>query len=86
MGYREHIQRKGTSGHPLTRWEKQGNRTRSRIRSRVEHIFAAQKQQAGTLLLRSIGLARAKARIGLRNLVYNLQRFTYLVTQVYVWA
>ena len=52
----------------------------------MEHIFAAQKQQAGTLLLRSIGLARAKARIGLRNLVYNLQRFTYLVTQVYVWA
>ena len=42
--------------------------------------------QAGTLLLRSIGLARAKARIGLRNLIYNLQRFTYLVTQVYVWA
>ena len=85
-GYREHIQRKGTSGHPLTGWEKQGNRTRSRTRSRVEHIFAAQKQQAGTLLLRSIGLARAKTRIGLRNLVYNLQRFTYLVTQVYVWA
>ena len=85
-GYREHIQRKGTSGHPLTGWEKQGNRTRSRTRSRVEHIFAAQKQQAGTLLLRSIGLARAKARIGLRNLIYNLQRFTYLVTQVYVWA
>ena len=52
----------------------------------MEHIFAAQKQQAGTLLLRSIGLARAKTRIGLRNLVYNLQRFTYLVTQVYVWA
>ena len=48
-GYREHIQRKGTSGHPLTRWEKQGNRTRSRTRSRVEHIFfEAQKQQAAS--------------------------------------
>ena len=46
-GYREHIQRKGTSGHPLTGWEKQGNRTRSRTRSRVEHIFAARETAGG---------------------------------------
>ena len=60
--------------------------TGPRSRTREEHILGAQKQQAGTLLLRSIGLVRAKARIGLRNLIYNLQGFTYLVTQVYVWA
>ena len=31
-------------------------------------------------LIRTIGLARARAKIGLTNLVYNLQRFAYLVT------
>ena len=38
-GYREHLQRKGSRNCKLTKWEQQGNRTRSRIRSRVEHIF-----------------------------------------------
>ena len=79
LGFREHIQRKGQSGKPLTDWEKQGNRTRSKIRSRVEHVFGAQFQKAGNLILRTIGFARAVVKIGLRNLVYNLQRFTTLV-------
>ncbi len=78
LGYRPHIQRKGQKNHPLSAWEKQGNRTRSRIRSRVEHVFGAQLQRAGTLLVRCIGLARAKAKIGLRNLAYNMDRLGFL--------
>ena len=39
--FRAHLQRKGCKGHPLTSWEKQGNRTRARTRSRIEHIFGA---------------------------------------------
>jgi tetrahydromethanopterin S-methyltransferase subunit G len=80
LGYHEHIQRKGNRGKPLTDWEKQGNRTRSKIRSRVEHVFGAQLQKAGNLILRTIGFARAVVKIGLRNLAYNLQRFTTLLT------
>lgn len=77
--YREHIQRKGRRNHPLTPREKQGNRTRARIRSRVEHIFGIQSMRAGgNLLLRTIGLARARAKIGLRNLAYNLSRYARL--------
>ena len=78
LGYRAHIQRKGQKEHPLSAWEKQGNRTRSRIRSRVEHVFGAQLQRAGTLLVRCIGLARASAMIGLRNLAYNMDRLGFL--------
>ena len=78
LGYRAHIQRKGQKNHPLSAWEKQGNRTRSRIRSRVEHVFGAQLQRAGTLLVRCIGLARARAKIGLRNLAYNMDRLGFL--------
>ena len=78
LGYRPHIQRKGQKNQPLSAWEKQGNRTRSRIRCRVEHVFGAQLQRAGTLLVRCIGLARARAKIGLRNLAYNMDRLGFL--------
>jgi IS5 family transposase len=78
LGYRPHIQRKGQKNHPLSDWEKQGNRRRSRIRSRVEHVFGAQLQRAGTLLVRCIGLARASVKIGLRNLAYNMDRLGFL--------
>ena len=77
-GYRPHIQRKGQKNHPLSAWEKQGNRTRSRIRSRVEHVFGAQRQRAGTLVVRCIGLPRARAKVGLRNLAYNMDRLGFL--------
>lgn len=79
-GYRPHIQRKGQRNHPLSDWEKQGNKTRSRIRSRVEHVFGAQLQRAGVLVVRCIGLARASTRIGLRNLAYNMDRPGFLVS------
>lgn len=74
-GYREHLQRKGTRSRKLTKWEQQGNRTRSRVRSRVEHIFGVQAQRAGSMILRGIGIIRAGAKIGLRNLAFNLDRY-----------
>jgi len=79
-GYREHLQRKGCRNKRLSEWEKRGNRTRSRIRSRVEHIFGVQAQRAGTLILRTIGIARARVKIGLRNLAYNMDRYCTLAT------
>ena len=51
-GFREHIHRKGSRNHPLTPREQEGNRSKSRIRSRVEHVFGIQVQRAGHLLLR----------------------------------
>lgn len=33
-----------------------------------------QAQRAGDLLLRTVGVIRARAKIGLRNLAYNLDR------------
>jgi IS5 family transposase len=73
-GYREHLQRKGCRHRKLTDWEKQGNRTRSRIRCRVEHVFGMQTQLAGNLILRTVGRLRAEVKIGLRNLAYNMHR------------
>lgn len=72
--YREHLQRKGFRNRKLTDWEKRGNRTRSRIRCRIEHVFGIQAQMAGNLILRTIGKVRAEVKIGLRNLAYNIHR------------
>ena len=52
----------------------QGNKTRSKVRARVEHVFGAQSNDMGGTLVRSLGLMRAKARIGLKNLTYNMRR------------
>jgi hypothetical protein len=35
----------------------------------------------GGLVIHTIGLARAKVKIGLKNLTYNMQRFAFLMTQ-----
>jgi IS5 family transposase len=80
-GLRGHVQRKGVRGKPLSEWEKRGNRTRAKVRSRVEHVFGMQAMRAGVLLLRSIGIWRARCKIGLRNLAYNLDRFGHLATE-----
>jgi len=78
LKYREHVQRKGCKNRKLTKWEQQGNRTRSKIRSRIEHVFGVQAMLAGTLILRCIGKIRARAKIGLRNLAYNMHRYRML--------
>ena len=72
------LHEKGHAKHPLTEAQQLANRARSKIRVRVEHVFGAQLQRAGNLIIRTIGLARAKAKIGLRNLAYNIERFAML--------
>ena len=77
--YREHIQRKGSRHRKLTQREQEGNRSRSKVRSRVEHVFGVQKQKAGSLVIRTIGIVRARVKIGLRNLAYNIDRMGMLL-------
>lgn len=77
-GLKSRIHRKAHRNRPLTEREKQGNRTRSKVRARVEHVFGAQSNDMGGALLRCIGIVRARARIGLRNLAYNMRRVVQL--------
>jgi len=78
LGYRFRFNRKGHRGRPLTDAQKRRNRRMSRVRARVEHVFGWMYQKTGGILMRGIGQVRAAARIGLRNLTYNLNRFAYL--------
>jgi hypothetical protein len=48
------------------------------VRCRIEHVFGAMKSRCRDEVLRSIGMARAKFWIGLRNLTYNMGRFVSL--------
>ncbi len=73
-----HIHRKGKRGKPLTEQGKGSNRTKSSVRARVEHVFGAQTNDMGGTLLRTIGLVRAKAKIGMKNLAYNMRRLVQL--------
>ena len=77
-GLQSCINEKGYRNRPLTEEQKSSNRAKSKIRSRVEHVFGVQSQRAGNLILRGIGIARAEAKIGLRNLSYNLSRYAIL--------
>jgi len=54
---------------------RRGNASRSSLRAAVEHVFAHQKAMA--LCILTIGLARARARIGLANLTYNIRRLFF---------
>lgn len=53
------------------------NAKRSAIRSAVEHVFAGQKHRMG-LIVRTIGITRARIKIGMANLAYNFQRLAWL--------
>ena len=77
-GFRCQVQRKGYRYKKLTQRQRQGNYQRAKIRSRIEHVFGVQTMRAGNLLIRTIGLVRAKAKIGLRNLAYNIDRYCLL--------
>ncbi len=45
--------------------------------ARVEPVFAAQKCRLG-LLVRTVGMVRARVKIGLANLAYNFSRLAWL--------
>lgn len=81
LGYRAHLQYKGYKNLKLTDWKKRGNKTRAKVRARVEHVFGVQAQKAGTLIIRSIGIFRADVKIGQRNLAFNMDRLGALTTK-----
>jgi hypothetical protein len=71
------LQRAKPKGKPMPSHIRRGNARRGKVRGAVEHLFAAQKQRLRPVV-RTIGLARATAKLGLANLAYDLPRFTWL--------
>ena len=64
--------------HPLSLAQMRVNHAKSRIRARIEHVFGAQQNAPGGRIVRTIGIVRARAKIGLQNLAYNIRRLVTL--------
>jgi transposase, IS5 family len=79
-GLTARLQRPKPRGKPMPPHVRRGNATRGRVRAAIEHVFACQKQRL-RLAVRTVGLARAKTKLGLANLAYNLLRLAWLERQ-----
>ncbi|WP_420337133.1 IS5 family transposase [Roseibium sp.] len=75
-GYFSDIHHKKPKGRPMSETTSRANGRRSKIRAFVEHVFAQQKSRMG-LIVRTIGIARARTKIGMANLAYNLSRYVW---------
>ncbi len=63
---------------PLTEQQQRFNKTVSRMRVRVEHVFGRMKYM-GADLFRKIGIQRSRQHNALCNLTYNMDRYALLV-------
>jgi len=77
-GYKSRIHRRAARNRSLSQRQQAANTMRSRVRARVEHVFADQQNAMGGKIVRTIGIARARVKIGMMNLVYNMRRLVQL--------
>lgn len=70
---------KANRNSPLTEEQKNRNREKSRIRSRIEHVFGFMENSMNGMRLRTKGKLRTNFGVGMMNLVYNLCRYEQLV-------
>ena len=74
------IHPKKPPGRPMPERMRIANAQKSKVRSAVELVFAHQKGPMG-LIVRTIGIARARVKIGMANLAYDIRRFVWLRTK-----
>ena len=72
-GLKSRIHRRACRSRKLSEAQKAANTARSKVRARVD-----QKNGMGAELVRTIGIVRARCKIGMTNLVYNMRRFVCL--------
>ena len=70
------INRKKPKGKPMPAAVAWANAQKSRVRSKIEHVFAHQTLRI-RLFVRTIGIALAIVTIALVNMVYNTQRLDW---------
>ena len=82
-GVKWRVQRRGRRNSPLSQRDRQWNRSQSKVRAKVEHIFHVIKQLWGHRKVRYRGLAKNEAHclslLALANL-YLVRRDLLLIT------
>ena len=81
IGKVSRIHRRKPKGKPMPKRTARANAAKSAVRAAVEHPFAHQKGPMG-LVIRTIGLARAKGTVTLANMAYNMKRWCWLDRRV----
>lgn len=74
--FKSRIHRRKPHGKAMPERSRKANARKSSVRARVEHVFAHQKNRFG-LFIRTIGIARAEAKLTLANLAYNFDRLIF---------
>ena len=74
--FKSRIHHRKPHGKPMPERSRKANAKKSSVRARVEHVFAHQKNRFG-LFIRTIGIARAEAKLTLANLAYNFDRLIF---------
>lgn len=64
--------RRGSNGHPLTDAAQAKNRTKSKVRAKVEHVFRVMKRQFGFVKARYKGLAKNAHHLFVNCALVNL--------------
>jgi len=77
-GFKSRIHVRAGRNRPLSQVQEAANRKKSKVRARIEHVFGAQETAPGGRIVRTIGMVRARAKIGLANLAYNIRRLVTL--------
>ena len=77
-GFRSHVHERAYRDRPLTEAQQQENRRKSRVRVRVEHVFATMTQMGG-MTVRTIGIERMRVWSTMKALSYNLKRLEVLI-------
>jgi len=75
-GFRSRVHHRKPRGRPMAPHVRRGNAGRSKLRAAVEHVLAQQKGPMG-LFIRTIGLARARVKIGMANVAYIMRRLVW---------
>ena len=77
-GFVSRVHRKKPPGRPMPVNIARATGAKSRVRIAVEHVFAEQKSRMA-LFIRTVGLDRARAKIGL---IYNVKQLAFLKRQL----
>ena len=70
------IHRKKPTNKTMPERTRRANAKKSKVRARVEHVFAHMKNKYG-LFIRTIGLARAETKMIAAYLAYNFDRLVF---------
>lgn len=78
LGFESRLIRRYGVHFPAWTYQGRQNSRYAKVRKRVEHVFGFMENSMKGMFIRVIGISRAKTKICLMNLAYNMARFEQL--------